>query len=353
MWECPECRRRFGRTNQGHECAPAMDIEEYFETGPEFERPVFEVVRAHMQSLDPDIWFEPVSVGFFFKRRTTFLQLRTMTKWVAVCFNLDRRLSSDRLARKVLEHSGRHYHVGQCPRRGRDRRPAPGVVDGGLGGRRLMLHGWWIDAAQYERHEQRRGRRHAFERLDPTRTALVVVDLVPFFVDENPYAAGILANVNRLAAALRAVGGTVAWVVPADVPPPPTHMEFFGPRVASLYADSGGSGSVQDRLAAELEPREADLFVEKSAASAFFPGRCPLHDLLQQHSIENVIVVGTLANVCCESTVRDANTLGYRVVMVADANAAGSDAELNATLHTVYRSFGDVRPTDEVIGLLS
>ncbi|MEM7286022.1 MAG: DUF5655 domain-containing protein [Actinomycetota bacterium] len=88
-----------------------MDIDEYFETGPEFERPIFDIVRDHMRSLDPDIWFEPVSVGIFFKRRTSFLQLRTMTKWVAVCFNLDRKLASDRLARKVVEHSGRHYHV--------------------------------------------------------------------------------------------------------------------------------------------------------------------------------------------------------------------------------------------------
>lgn len=99
-------------------------------------------------------------------------------------------------------------------------------------------------------------------------------------------------------------------------------------------------------------PRIEDLFVEKSAASAFFPGRSPLPDLLQNRAIENVIVVGTLANVCCESTVRDANTLGYRVVMVADANAAGSDAQLNAT-GTVYRSFGDVRPADEVLDLFT
>lgn len=88
-----------------------MDIDEYFETGPPFERPIFEVIRAHMATLDADIWFEPVSVGIFFKRRTTFLQLRTMTKWVAVCFNLDRKLTSNRLSRKVIEHSGRYYHV--------------------------------------------------------------------------------------------------------------------------------------------------------------------------------------------------------------------------------------------------
>ena len=48
------------------------------------------------------------------------------------------------------------------------------------------LHDWHIDEAQYARHEARRGRRHAFEHLVPQRTALVVVDMVPFFLDENP-----------------------------------------------------------------------------------------------------------------------------------------------------------------------
>ncbi|WP_329004893.1 isochorismatase family protein [Kribbella sp. NBC_00709] len=60
-----------------------------------------------------------------------------------------------------------------------------------------------------------------------------------------------------------------------------------------------------------------------------------------------------MANVCCESTARDASTLGYRVLMVADANAARRDQDLNATLHTVYRTFGDVRPTTEVLDLLT
>lgn len=111
MWTCPKCERRFGRQGQGHECAPAMSIDEYFESGPDFERPIFEAIRDHMQSLDRDIWFEPVSVGIFFKRRSAFLQLRTMTKWVAVAFNLDHKLEHGRLSRKVINHGSRYYHV--------------------------------------------------------------------------------------------------------------------------------------------------------------------------------------------------------------------------------------------------
>jgi nicotinamidase-related amidase len=92
--------------------------------------------------------------------------------------------------------------------------------------------------------------------------------------------------------------------------------------------------------------------VEKTASSAFFPGRCPLPDLLAERGITTVLITGTVTNVCCESSARDASTLGYRVVMVADANAAMRDQDHNATLHTVYRTFGDVRATADVLSLI-
>ena len=55
---------------------------------------------------------------------------------------------------------------------------------------------------------------------------------------------------------------------------------------------------------------------------------------------------------CVEATVREAAATGYRVVLVADACAANRDQDHHATLHVVHRSFGDVRSTDEVLGLL-
>jgi len=109
-WTCPECGREFGRTNQGHECAPAMTIDEYFATGPEFERPIFEAVNAHLTSLG-DVHVEPVSVGIFFKVRTTFVQLRTMTRWIALSFFTPDRIDHPRISRKPAEYSGRWHHV--------------------------------------------------------------------------------------------------------------------------------------------------------------------------------------------------------------------------------------------------
>ena len=215
-----------------------------------------------------------------------------------------------------------------------------------------LEHSWEVDDREVRRHEKRRGRRHAFERLDPRHTALVVIDMVPFFAAASGFVRGVIPPINATARLLRTLGGTVAWVVPAPNAPSPLDEDFYGPEVAKIYGQSGGVGPVRDRLWHELDVGADDVMVEKAASSAFFPGRCNLHDELLARQVDSILIAGTVANVCCESSVRDARTLGYRVVMLADANAAPTDEMLNATLRSVYRSFGDVRPTGEVQRLL-
>lgn len=214
------------------------------------------------------------------------------------------------------------------------------------------VHAWHIEEREYSRHEQRRGRRHAFERIEPSRTALVVIDMVPFFVEEMEYCRGIVPNIVRLGDRLRNAGGTVAWVLPGPSATPTLDQEFLGPTVAEMYDRSGGEGPLRERLWHEFDVAEKDILVEKTATSAFFPGRSALPAALEARGIDTVLVTGAVTNVCCESSARDASTLGYRVLMVADANAARRDQDHNATLYTVYRSFGDVRSTADVIGLI-
>lgn len=209
------------------------------------------------------------------------------------------------------------------------------------------VHEWSIPEREYARHEARRGRRHAYEALDPARTALVVVDLVESFVRENPYAAATVPVVNRLTAAVRAAGGHVVWVVPADVEPTPVRIEFFGPEVAALYSRA------HDEPWWELAVDPGDPVVQKKSWGAFFPGSSDLHEVLTARGVDTLVVAGTVTHVCVESTVREANVLGYRVVVVADACATVSDEMHNASLTTIYRTFGDVRSSDEVAGLLA
>ena len=101
-----------------------------------------------------------------------------------------------------------------------------------------------------------------------------------------------------------------------------------------------------------LDVAPTDLVVEKTARSAYFPGSSDLPALLAARDVDTLVVTGTVTNVCVEDTVRDASTAGLRVILVADACAAMRDRDHNATLHTVYRTFGDVRPTSEVLELL-
>jgi nicotinamidase-related amidase len=211
---------------------------------------------------------------------------------------------------------------------------------------------WRIADREYERMESRRGRRHAYQRIDPTSTALVVVDMVPFFVDANPLCRTAALGIAALAQQLRDRGGAVAWVVPANTQPTAKDVEFLGLEIAHLYATTGGPADLRERIWPGFDVRDDDLVVEKSSASAFFPGRCGLHQELQARDIDTVLIVGTVTNVCCESSARDASTLGYRVIMVADLNVGGDRQTRSSTFTVVYRTFGDVRTSDEVAEIL-
>jgi len=82
-----------------------MTLEEYFSTGPPFERPVYDTVMAHVATLGP-VHIEPVSVGVFVKAGRSFIELRPLTKWVALSFALDRDLDHPKIARKSKTQRG-------------------------------------------------------------------------------------------------------------------------------------------------------------------------------------------------------------------------------------------------------
>ncbi|MBM7784805.1 DUF5655 domain-containing protein [Tenggerimyces flavus] len=87
-----------------------MSLEEYFSTGDERERAIFEAVYAHVRTLGP-VQVEPVSVGIFIKRSGSYLELRPKTKWVALSFGLDRTVTDERIARKVVPGGTRWHFV--------------------------------------------------------------------------------------------------------------------------------------------------------------------------------------------------------------------------------------------------
>ena len=75
-----------------------MSKEEYFATGQAFERPVYDAVAAHIETLPP-VAIEFVSVGIFFKRGNTFAELRPMRNRARLSILLSRRVKDPRIVR--------------------------------------------------------------------------------------------------------------------------------------------------------------------------------------------------------------------------------------------------------------
>ncbi|MDH3303462.1 MAG: DUF5655 domain-containing protein [Acidimicrobiia bacterium] len=109
-WTCPECRRDFGKRGQSHMCSPGLGVDEYFATAQPWERPIFEVVANHLESLG-DVIIDPIAIGVLFKNGPMLCELRAMKRWTALGFHLDRQLVSGRLSRKVVEYGNKFWHV--------------------------------------------------------------------------------------------------------------------------------------------------------------------------------------------------------------------------------------------------
>jgi nicotinamidase-related amidase len=212
-----------------------------------------------------------------------------------------------------------------------------------------------------DRVSSKRGRHHVFEALDPAVTALMVTDMQNAFVKGKVKAEAALAvipNINHLADGLRRMGGAVAWVqLQAGNPDGSSvaelyHKYFFTPEGAEAHRSGLTPGEWGFELCEELDVREGDIRSVKTRHSAFVPGHGDLHEQLQAHGIQNLLIGGTVTNFCCETSARDAMMLDYRVVMVSDCNAARFEEDHLNGLTTVFQSFGDVYTTDETLKVL-
>lgn len=205
---------------------------------------------------------------------------------------------------------------------------------------------------------KRCGTPHPFARLDPARTALLVVDMQNGYMNAEvghscvPTAPGIVPTINRLAATLRETGGQVYWIQNASdeksrvewsVLEDQASPERRAARIRSIAPGTPGHAFWPD-----LDIRPGDEIVPKYRYSCFIRGASDLEERLRSRGIDTVLITGTLTNVCCESTARDAMMLNFRTIMVSDANAAMTDAEHNASLIAFYLAFGDVQQAAQI-----
>ncbi|TYB37353.1 isochorismatase family protein [Micromonospora sp. AP08] len=171
------------------------------------------------------------------------------------------------------------------------------------------------------------------DALDPTRTAVVLIDLQRRIVDQPtaPHTGPqVVERCLALAEAARATGATVV-VVRADRPGP----------------DPQPAGS---ELLPEVAPREGDLAIVKHTWGAFH--ETGLDAALRERGVDTLVIGGLATNFGVEQTARIGEEIGYRVVLPHDA-MSGLDAYAHEfAVDYVFRRLGTVCTTAEAIAAL-
>jgi ureidoacrylate peracid hydrolase len=220
------------------------------------------------------------------------------------------------------------------------------------------MHRYAAPQSVKDRVLRRQGKPFAHATIDASRAALVVVDMQNYFVAEGfpgevPMARAIVPSINRLAREIRAAGGTVIWIQTTAVGGLERwgnhHKHMLTPERAKVRLAGLDEASEGFKLYPALEVLPGDLRIKKVKYSAFIEGSSDIDAQLKSRGIETLLITGTVTNVCCESTGRDAMMLDYRVIMIADGNASHSDEEHAASLNNFQIFFGDVMTSDEAL----
>ena len=173
------------------------------------------------------------------------------------------------------------------------------------------------------------------------RTALLIVDPYNDFMSEGgkfyeatretAEAVGFYDNMRTLIPAIRAAhihviivphhrwreGDCVGW----------KHMNPT--QVRANRSQGFAAGSWGGEFHPEFGPRDGDVVVLEHWGQSGF-ANTDLDAQLTQRGIENIILVGFVANTCIESTARFGMELGYHVTLITDATAAFEQEGMHA-----------------------
>ena len=185
--------------------------------------------------------------------------------------------------------------------------------------------------------------------VDPSSTALLVVDVQPLFTDDpDPPTQQALRALQRFLGAARAANVLRVFIrfVRAEVP----HERWstlWEEQCGADFIEEASPDSPATAFLPGFGPEEGDLSVTKDRYSAF--SGSDLANQLRERGIETVVVAGFSTDVCVSSTARDAFQLDFSTVTLSDCCAARNSEAHDAALETLARRFGRVYTSDEVV----
>ena len=183
-------------------------------------------------------------------------------------------------------------------------------------------------------------------KLDPARSALLVIDLQIDFVSADGYLAkrgydvtpvrAILPAVRSVIEAVRSVGGLVVYTRQgyradlADMTPYERWRRQRGGLEGTRVLVRGSPGF---EIVPELRVLPGDVTVDKTANGAFT--YTDLEQILRVRSIEHLLFSGCTTDVCVHTTLREAHDRNFQCLLIEDACASGDAYAHAAAVHMV------------------
>ncbi len=101
----------------------------------------------------------------------------------------------------------------------------------------------------------------------------------------------------------------------------------------------------------ELKPQEGEIIVRKQKHDGFIGTNLDI--ILKTYDIRYLLFIGTATNICVESTLRHAFSLGYFSILISDAvSQMGPPQTQEATIFNVRSTFGWVTTSEKLLDAL-
>jgi ureidoacrylate peracid hydrolase len=193
------------------------------------------------------------------------------------------------------------------------------------------------------------------------KSALIIVDMQNGFLRSDGFFAQGGLDWRRCAATIEPNRRVLAAARAASIP-----IFFTRYTLQPDYSDAGLLAMWRPRLkqvgamvrgtrdweiCEELAPDVGESIIDKTRYSGFY--RTNLESALRDQDVSLVIVTGVTTNMCVESTVRDAFTLDFKVVVLEDCVNAPDDLMQQGALTSFRYGFGDVITSDAGIEAIS
>ena len=185
--------------------------------------------------------------------------------------------------------------------------------------------------------------------LDPAATALVVVDMQNGFCHPDgslyaPDSEAVIDPVGDLVDRAREAGASVVFT--RDVHPPDQFDDAHYYDEFDRWGEHVLEGSWEAELVEGLQPREDDLVVVKHTYDAFYETQ--LDGWLDAHGVDDLVICGTLANVCVLHTASSAGLRDFRPILVEDAVGFIESGHREYALDHAEWLFGEVTDRDGI-----